>query len=53
MTKQLTVRVSDDLDERLRAQFWTTRADHRLSFNAWLVQLLSSALSGTDPSHTA
>lgn len=52
--KQLTLRVPDEVDEQLRATFWATRAEHRLSFNAWLTQLVQQALdASTSQSPTA
>ena len=41
---QVSIRMPDELGERLKAAYWASAKDHQLSYNAWLVKVLEKAV---------
>lgn len=43
-TKPMTVRLDPDFHEAMKAKFWETAPKHKLSWNAWVITMLVSAM---------
>ncbi len=40
-----TIRLQREFSEKLKSVFWKTADKHRLSYNAWLCQVLEAGLA--------
>jgi len=41
----ITIRLAPKLHEQLKAAYWKTSVKHRLSFNAWMCEVLAAGLA--------
>lgn len=41
----ITIRLPHDQHEKLKAAYWRTAQKHRLSFNAWICELLAAGIA--------
>lgn len=41
----ITIRLAPEFHEKLKAAYWKTSVKHRLSFNAWICEVLAAGLA--------